>query len=111
LGFIRCLPFWENSLNTKKRYWVKSISWRLVAVTVLAIVAYSVTGEWEQVTFITLLYHGVQIIIYYFHERIWEHIPWGQVKHPLATIPVKHELTPEDMDIVVRRLKEMGYVD
>lgn len=103
--------FWEDLLNTKKRYWVKSVSWRLVAVTVLAIVAYSVTGEWEQVTFITLLYHGIQIIIYYLHERVWERISWGQVKHPLATIPVNRELTPEDMDIVVKRLKEMGYVD
>ena len=98
-------------MNTKKRYWAKSISWRLVAVTVLAIVAYLVTSEWEQVTIITLFYHGIQIIIYYLHERVWERISWGQVKHPLATIPVKQELTPKDMEIVVDRLKELGYVD
>ncbi len=83
----------------------------MVAVTVLAIVAYFVTGAWEQVTFITLIYHGIQIVIYYLHERMWDRIPWGQVKHPLAAIPVKHELTPEDMDVVVERLKELGYVD
>ena len=98
-------------MNTKKRSWVKATSWRLVAVTVLAIVAYFVTGEWEQVTFITLLYHSIQIVIYYLHERVWERISWGQVKHPWAAIPVKHELTPEDMDTVVDRLRELGYVD
>ena len=80
-------------------------------MTVLAIVAYFVTGEWEQVTFITLLYHSIQVVIYYLHERVWERISWGQVKHPLATIPVNQELTPEDMAVVVERLKEMGYVD
>lgn len=98
-------------MNTKKRSWVKATTWRLVAVTVLAIVAYAVTGEWEQVTIITLLYHGIQVGIYYFHERAWERIPWGQVGHPLATIPVKQELAPEDMEIVVERLRNMGYVD
>ncbi|MCP4538141.1 MAG: DUF2061 domain-containing protein [Chloroflexi bacterium] len=98
-------------MSTKRRYWVKSISWRLVAVTVLAIVAYFVTGEWEQVTIITFFYHGIQLLIYYLHERVWDRISWGKVKHPLANIPVKQELTPEDMDIVVERLKELGYVD
>lgn len=82
-----------------------------MAITVLAIVAYFVTGEWEQVTIITLLYHGIQIATYYLHERMWDHISWGQVKHPLASIPVTHQLTPEDMEIVVERLKQMGYVD
>ncbi len=98
-------------LSTKKRSFVKSASWRLVAITVLAIVAYFVTSEWEQVTAITLLYHGIQIVVYYLHERVWERIPWGQVKHPLETIPVKQQLTPEDMQVVVERLRQMGYVD
>lgn len=80
-------------------------------MTVLAIVAYAVTGEWEQVTIITLFYHGIQVGVYYFHERAWECIPWGQVRHPLATIPVKQRLAPEDMEIVVERLRNMGYVD
>ncbi len=98
-------------LSTKKRSFVKSTSWRLVAITVLAIVAYFVTNEWEQVTIITLLYHGIQIAVYYLHERMWERISWGQVKHPLESIPVKQQLTPEDMEVVVDRLKQMGYVD
>ncbi len=98
-------------MNTKKRSFVKSTSWRLVAITVLAIVAYFITNEWEKVTAITLLYHGIQVVIYYLHERIWERISWEQVKHPLATIPVKQPLTPEDMQIVVERLQQMGYID
>ncbi len=80
-------------------------------MAVLAIVAYFVTDEWEQVTLITFVYHGIQVVIYYLHERVWDRISWGQMKHPLATIPVKQKLTPEDMEIVVERLRKMGYVD
>lgn len=98
-------------MSSKKRSFVKSTSWRLVAITVLAIVAYSITGEWEQVTAITLLYHGIQVVVYYLHERMWERTSWGQVKHPLAEIPVNQELTPDDMEIVVERLQQMGYID
>ncbi len=98
-------------MSTKKRSLVKSTSWRLVAIIVLAIVAYFITNEWEKVTAITLLYHGIQVVVYYLHERMWERISWGQVKHPLATIPVNQQLTREDMQIVVDRLQQMGYID
>jgi len=98
-------------MNTKKRSWVKATTWRLVAVTVLAIVVYLVTGRWKEVTAITLLYHGIQVAVYYVHERVWEHVSWGLVKHPLAEIPVNQSLTPEDKEIVTEHLRQMGYVD
>ena len=101
----------EDLLSTKKRSWVKATTWRLVAVTVLIIVSFLITGEWKQVTAITLLYHGIQVAFYYIHERVLERISWGQVKHPLATIPVKQRLTPDDMERVIDHLKELGYVD
>jgi uncharacterized membrane protein len=98
-------------MNTKKRSWVKATTWRLIAITVLAVIAYAVTGRWEEVTAITLLYHGIQVAIYYVHERVWERISWGLLKHPLADIPVKRKLTSQDREVVVERLKRMGYVD
>ncbi len=98
-------------MNTKKRSWVKAATWRLIAVTVLAAIAYLVTGKWEEVTAITLLYHGIQVAVYYIHERVWERIQWGVVKHPLGEIPVKRALTPDDMEMIVERLRELGYVD
>jgi len=98
-------------MNTKKRSWVKATTWRTIAITVLAVVAYTITGEWKEVTAITLLYHGIQIATYYLHERVWERISWGLVKHPLADIPVNRELSPGDREIVIERLKQLGYVD
>ena len=98
-------------MDTKRRSWVKATTWRLIAVTVLVLVSYLVTGEWKEVTAITVLYHGIQVALYYGHERLWEHIPWGQVKHPLAEIPVNQRLTPEDMEAVKEHLRQLGYMD
>ena len=62
-------------------------------------------------TTITVLFHGIRMIMYYYHERLWERVSWGKLKHPLAGLPVKGELTPEDLEIVGEKLKSLGYLD
>ena len=98
-------------MGTKKRAWVKAATWRLIAITVLAVIAYSITGQWKEVTAITLLYHGIQVVVYYLHERVWERISWGLVKHPLAEIPVNRQLSAEDKKSLIEHLKQLGYLD
>lgn len=90
---------------------VKAATWRLFAIIVLAAIAYVVTGKWEEVTVITLLYHGIQVITYYLHERVWERVSWGIVKHPLSEIPVNRHLSPEDKKSLIEHLKQLGYID
>ena len=80
-------------------------------MTVLVIVSYLITGAWKEVTAITFLYHSIQVALYYAHERAWKRISWGRVKHPLADLPVKQELTPEDKESVTEHLRQLGYVD
>jgi len=98
-------------MDTKKRSWAKSIVWRLIGIVLLGLISYLVTGDWKEMSVITILFHGVRVILYYYHERAWEHISWGRVKHPLASIPVEQQLTPWDMETVVEHLRELGYVD
>ena len=98
-------------MDTKKRSWVKSIVWRLIGIVLLGLISYLVTSDWKEMSIITVLFHGIRVILYYYHERAWEHISWGRVKHPLAGIPVNQSLTPGDMETVVERLRELGYVD
>jgi len=89
---------------------IKSISYRVVGTLVTAGTVYVFTGA-------LLLSLGVgfmEIIsktaIYYLHERLWEKIPWGKVKHPLSEIPVKRDLAPEDMADIKKRLTDLGYL-
>lgn len=50
---------------------MKSIIWRIVGVLILAIVTFAYTQKWMQAGLITIIHHGVFLIVFYFHERIW----------------------------------------
>lgn len=54
-----------------KRSIIRSVIWRAIGIVFLAGVTYFYTGSLIQTTMITLLHHGVFIIIYYLHERAW----------------------------------------
>jgi uncharacterized membrane protein len=90
---------------------VKSIVWRVIGIFLLGGIAYLVTRDWKEMTILTISFHGLRVIMYYFHERVWEHISWGKVKHPLAGLPVNKHLAPEDLKIVEDRLKALGYIE
>ncbi|MFH1314669.1 MAG: DUF2061 domain-containing protein [Candidatus Eisenbacteria bacterium] len=98
-------------MDTRKRSWVKSLTWRLFGIALLGIISLLITKNWKQMTVITGLFHAIRLILYYYHERIWERVSWGKVKHPLAELPVNRSLTPEDLEIVREKLKGLGYID
>jgi len=69
-----------NAVDSKTRSWVKSIVWRVIGVVILGGLAWLVTGDWGQTTLITLTFHSIRLVLYYFHERAWERIGWGRKK-------------------------------
>jgi len=90
---------------------MKSLVWRLIGIFVLGAISYAITGDWKKMTLITMLFHSIRVVLYYYHERVWERISWGRSKHPLSELPVKEKPTPEDLEIIARKLKELGYMD
>ena len=58
-------------METHKRSVVKSIIWRLMGIVILGGVTYGFTRNWIQTTGITFVYHGMFLIIYYLHDRLW----------------------------------------
>lgn len=98
-------------MDTKIRSWAKSIVWRAIGIVLLGVISYLITGDWKEMTVITALFHSIRVILYYFHERLWERISWGKLTHPLSYMPVKGELTPQDRKIVEEKLRELGYID
>ena len=99
------------ALETHTRAWVKSIVWRILGVVILGIISWFATHSLKEMTMITIIFHGIRVILYYFHERVWEKISWGRVKHPLSDLPVNRELKPEDLKLIRDQLKELGYID
>jgi uncharacterized membrane protein len=98
-------------MDTKRRSWVKSVTWRVIGIVLLGVISYAITRDLAKMTVITILFHGIRLFLYYFHERIWESVDWGRVKHPLAGLPVTEELTPEDLEEVREKLRTLGYID
>jgi len=98
-------------MDTKARSWAKSIVWRIIGIVLLGGIAYAITGNWKEMTIITVLFHTIRMVLYYCHERIWERVHWGRLRHPLSDLPVKEKPTPEDFEIIAEKLKELGYMD
>ena len=98
-------------METHKRSMVKSITWRIVGVVILSGITWLVTRDWKEMTIITVAFHSIRMVLYYFHERIWLRVKWGTVPHPLASLDVKGQLTPEDLEEVRAKLRAMGYID
>jgi len=101
----------KKSLETHARAWIKSIVWRIFGIAILGAISWIVTHSWKEMSLITILFHSIRVVLYYVHERIWERIQWGRIKHPLSVLPVKKALTPGDLKIVRSQLKELGYLD
>lgn len=93
-------------MESHGRSWAKSVTWRIIGIIILGGISYAITRNWEQTTIITVIFHSVRLILYYYHERVWERVSWGKPKHPLARFQVKNDLTPADYEAIEKFLEE-----
>ena len=63
---------------SKSRSFVKSLTWRFIALLTTFISIYIVTGKFEFALHGTLLTNFINFILYYIHERGWNNIQWGR---------------------------------
>lgn len=67
-------------LEHSKRSIVKTITYRLLIVFSTFIVTYLITGKVELTIGITIAANGINTVLYFVHERIWNRIHWGKTK-------------------------------
>ena len=73
----------KDMKETRKRSLLKSISWRLICIVVSILTSFFLTGKWDIAVAIGTAYNLITMILYYFHERIWNRVKWGCEKpHP-----------------------------
>jgi uncharacterized membrane protein len=58
-------------MESNKKTSIKTVSWELFHLIVLAGIIYIFTGEWEYAGLGAILYIAVESIGYYVHERLW----------------------------------------
>lgn len=64
--------------ETRKRSIVKSIVWRFVCVVVSIVISYFLTTKWDIAIAIGSSYNITTMVLYYFHERMWNRVKWGK---------------------------------
>jgi uncharacterized membrane protein len=69
-------------METRVRSWVKSLVWRVAGVILMPIIilcVYSTVGPaaGKVALWSTVIFHGLHVILYYVHERLWLRTKWG----------------------------------
>lgn len=64
--------------ETKRRSVVKAISWRVLGTIDTISISYFLTGQIKTALSIGGLEVFTKMVLYFFHERIWNLISWGK---------------------------------
>jgi len=64
--------------ETKRRSIVKAITWRTLGTIDTIVIAFVLTGEIKTALSIGGIEVFTKMILYFFHERIWNMIKWGK---------------------------------
>lgn len=65
---------------TKSRSFTKALSYRIFGTVASFIIIYIVTGKGTLATIVAFWETIVKVVLYYFHERVWNWLPWGRVE-------------------------------
>jgi uncharacterized membrane protein len=70
-------PYRESHTRTL----LKTMSWRVVATTTTVIIAFVVIGDVSSAMAVGGIEFFAKMFIYYVHERAWQLVPRGSVRH------------------------------
>lgn len=65
-------------MDSHGRSWVKALVWLIIGIFVLGGLSWMFTHNWAKTSLITITFHGIRTVAYYYHERLWEKINWGR---------------------------------
>lgn len=70
--------FSSDQLSEKPiRSIIKSLSWRILGTIDTIIISWLITGTLRTAFSIGLIEVGTKMVLYFFHERMWNKITWG----------------------------------
>jgi uncharacterized membrane protein len=70
--------------DTKARSLLKGISWRIIGTIDTFFLAYLFLGKFSMAGTIAITEVFTKIILYFFHERIWNRIEWGRLEKHIS---------------------------
>jgi uncharacterized membrane protein len=70
--------------GTRKRSLAKTVLWRVICIVVSIVTTFVFIGKWDLAITVGTVYNAITMVLYYFHERLWNRIKWG-CKPPIGT--------------------------
>ena len=67
-------------MESHKRTFIKTMSWRVIATTVTMLVSYIWLGEWTSAISLAITANLIKSLLYYLHERGWNKLDFGRHK-------------------------------
>lgn len=65
-------------MEVKIRSWVKAVIWRMLGIVILGSISYLFTESWVITGKLTVIFHVIRLVMYYYYERVWDEIEWGR---------------------------------
>ena len=65
--------------ESNKRSMMKTMTWRIIATVTTILMVFIFTKEWVVALEVGALETVSKFILYYVHERMWDHSEWGKV--------------------------------
>lgn len=76
--------------ETHVRSLLKGLSWRILASATTIGIAYFITGDTRVALGIGGIEAVLKILFYYLHERAWQALPRGTIRHIETEVLTKH---------------------
>jgi|10_taG_2_1085330.scaffolds.fasta_scaffold08089_5 adenylylsulfate kinase len=65
-------------IDTTRRIFAKTASWKLLGFITIMILSYAVTASLQEATLVAIAYHTMMFMLYFVHEKAWSRIKWGR---------------------------------
>ena len=76
---IAAQSFEDDKVSEKPlRSIIKAMTWRLIGTIDTLVVSYYITGKVSLAASIASVDFVTKLVLYFFHERIWNKIKWGK---------------------------------
>jgi len=69
-------------MESKSRSLAKAVSYRALGSSSTAALVFLFTGSWRMSVSAGALDSVIKICLYFLHERVWNHIPYGRPRAP-----------------------------
>ena len=69
-------------MEQHKRTFFKTMTWRLIALSITVVVVYVYSGDARESIVVGLTANAIKMAFYYIHERVWNRINFGRLEKP-----------------------------